>query len=299
MIKQLIIDLTYDNIRLSQGLTRAKLIASKIKNELYKNWLTKELEGYKMDDPLLPSYRTIFAPIQLVLEMPTGQTHNFPIKATGDEIDEKLKTFINFHAITEPISIVEAQILENTNPHGFVDIPAPVISVLSEPYKPHIIMYKGVIRKGFREINKIHYQSVIELTKQKLIDTLIELESEFPDLINDYAMTSENEKKVETIITNHIYGNNNPLTIAAGQNVEQSGVTNSISTEQYSELERLGVEKEDIHKLQEIVSLSGKDKQSLKDKSMKWLGGVLASVAGRGLYENIPTITNFINHLTN
>ncbi len=31
---------------------------------------------------------------------------------------------------------------------------------------------------------------------------------------------------------------------------------------------------------------------------MKWLGGVTASVAGRGLYENIPAITDFIHKYT-
>lgn len=35
-------------------------------------------------------------------------------------------------------------------------------------------------------------------------------------------MTKENNDKVQNIITNHIYGNNSPTTIAAGVNVEQN-----------------------------------------------------------------------------
>ncbi|PZP41154.1 MAG: hypothetical protein DI598_18550 [Pseudopedobacter saltans] len=87
------------------------------------------------------------------------------------------------------------------------------------------------------------------------------------------------------------------MNIAAGQNVEQKDIQTIFTIEDYSELERLGVAKKDIDNLKEIVVQSGKDKATLKDKSMKWLGSVLASVAGRGLYENIPVITEFIHRL--
>ena len=110
-------------------------------------------------------------------------------------------------------------------------------------------------------------------------------------------MTKENTDKVQNIITNNIYGDNNPLNIAAGQNVEQKDISNVFTNEDISKLESLGVEKNDIDSLKEIVATSGKDKTTLKDKSMKWLGSVLASVAGRGLYENIPAITDFVHRL--
>lgn len=42
MIKKLIKDLAFDNITLSQGLTRAKHIENQVKNKTFKNWLKKE-----------------------------------------------------------------------------------------------------------------------------------------------------------------------------------------------------------------------------------------------------------------
>ncbi|HLP34247.1 MAG TPA: hypothetical protein VK202_12275, partial [Bacteroidia bacterium] len=68
MIKSLIKDLAYDNITLSQGLTRAKLLQSKLKIDELKNWLSNELGGYT-DDKNVPDYRT------------------FHIKIVGDFID--------------------------------------------------------------------------------------------------------------------------------------------------------------------------------------------------------------------
>lgn len=106
----------------------------------------------------------------------------------------------------------------------------------------------------------------------------MELQNEFPKISNDYKMTKENNDKVQNTITNNIYGDNNPLNIAAGQNVVQKDVQNIFKVDEVAKLEKLGVEIDDIEKLKQIVSSSGNDKATLKEKSTKWLGGVLASV---------------------
>lgn len=67
MIKELIKDLVYENIDLSQGLTRAKLIAYKLNNTQFKDWLTTELNGYSDQKDDLPKYRKI--PCQLFAEL--------------------------------------------------------------------------------------------------------------------------------------------------------------------------------------------------------------------------------------
>lgn len=297
MIKQLITDIAYDNIKLSQALTRAKIIANKLKNETFRHWLTKELEGYAYDDAYLPDYRKVWSPIQLVAEFPNGQTHNFPV-IPPDDLTPEFQDAINRHRIIEPISIVEAQIVNIEEPNGFINLPRQLIDAVSGPYRPQMKLYRGVIRKGYRQVAKVHYQSVIELTKQKLLDTLMELENEFPDLINDYTMTKENNDKVQNIITNHIYGNNNPTNIAAGHNVEQNINYNNLTDEDAAKLKGYGVSEEEINNLKTIIAEKNNDKPSFTGKVMKWLGSVTASIAGRGLYENIPALTEFIHKLT-
>lgn len=58
MIKQLIEDLTFDKISLSQALTRAKIIAYKINDTQFKEWIGFELNGYPHRDKL-PTYRIV------------------------------------------------------------------------------------------------------------------------------------------------------------------------------------------------------------------------------------------------
>jgi hypothetical protein len=43
--------------------------------------------------------------------------------------------------------------------------------------------------------------------------------------------------------------------------------------------------------------MTNKDKASLGSKITGWLGKVSASVASKGLYENIPAITEFAQNL--
>jgi hypothetical protein len=289
MIKQLITDIAFDNIKLSQALTRAKLIENKIKNDIFKKWLNNELEGYEYDDIYLPQYRKIRSQIYLIAEFPFGQTKTFPVELPS-ELSE-----INYHKITESIAIVEKQIenfLEKSN--GSLPIYSGQIEILAQMFK----VPNGIIRDGKRDISKIHYQDVLEQTKQKLLDTLMELDNEFPNLLDEYNMTKENNEKVQNIVTNHIYGNNNPVNVATGVNVEMVINYAKISQEDEEKLKSYGVESQEILELKEIVKNDSSNKTVFREKAMKWLGGVTSAVVGRGVYEHLPQIIEFVNRLT-
>ena len=99
MIKELIRDIAFDKITVSQALTRAKLIAYEIKNEIFKSWLSKELNGYEFEDVLLPKYRKIWSEIQLTAEFPFGKIHTFPVVL--DETNKEFAEKLNFHRATD------------------------------------------------------------------------------------------------------------------------------------------------------------------------------------------------------
>ncbi|MFN8306142.1 MAG: hypothetical protein U0T79_05175 [Ferruginibacter sp.] len=82
-----------------------------------------------------------------------------------------------------------------------------------------------------------------------------------------------------------------------GGNLQQINIVNSVISEKdEEELRSWGVEQNQIEELKGIISKS-QDKSTLVSKAMKWLGSVSASIAGRGLYENLPAITDFIHRL--
>lgn len=295
MINELITDIAYDRITVAQGLTRAKLIARLIKNETFKNWLNKELNGYEFEDPLLPDYRKIWAEIVLTAEFPFGRTQSFPVVLSDNQRD--LGELLNHHRVIEPIAIVEQNIGEMKDAKGYIHLNGGMVQTVSELYKDQMNSYGGVIRSGQRTIGKAQLTNIVELTKQKLIDTLQDLEEEFPDLENKYVMSEENNKKAQNIITNNIYGNNNPLNVAAGVNITQGDINITINAEQVAKLKEFGVEDEAIEELKTIDEENPKGTSDRKAKIMSWLGRVTASMTAKGVYENMPELIEFVGNL--
>lgn len=300
MIKDLIKDLAYDSITLSQGLTRAKLIAAKIKNDVFRQWLSKELEGYTFHDEMLPSYRKLRCIIHFRVEFRFNRWETFPyvLSEQAKREDPKFADMIEFHKATEPISIVEKNLSELTTQKGQIQLTPEITELIGDQYKAYIDGHGGVIRSSYKELAKVQLQAIIELTKQKLLDTLLSLDEQFPDLINEFNMTKDNIDKAQNIITTNIYGGNNPLNIAAGENIEQTNKASIFTPEIQEKLEKLGVEKPHIEELRTIIdSTPASDKSGLKSKVLKWLGSVTSSLVARGLYDNIPQITEFVGGL--
>lgn len=292
MINKLITDIAYDKITLSQALTRAKLIARQIKSDTFKNWLNNELNGYEFEDPLLPDYRKIWAEIQLTAEFSYARTHTFPVVLSDKQ--QNLSDLLNHHRVVEPISIVEQNIGEMTDGIAYIHLNGGMVQMVSELYKIRVQSQGGVIRSGRRTIGKSQLTNIVELTKHKLIDTLQDLEEQFPDLDNKYIMTEANKDKVQNIITNNIYGNNNPLNVAAGANINQGDNNLTINEAHIEKLKELGVDEEAFEDLRKIDKENPKGTTTRKDKVMSWLGRVTASMTAKGIYENIPELVTFI-----
>lgn len=295
MIKDLIRDLAFDKITLSQALTRAKLIARQIKNDTFKNWLNKELNGYEHDDTLLPMYRKIWAEIHLTVEFPFGRIQTFPVVL--DDKHKDIEELLNFHRVTEPISIIEQNISQLKDGKGYIHLTGGQLQTVGKLYRKQVEAYHGAIRSGSRTVGTAQLSNIVELTKQKLIDTLQDLEEQFPEIDNKYVMNEENDKKVQNIITNNIYGNNNPLNVAAGDNIKQGDINVTINQGHLEKLRKLGVQDAELKELTKIDKEAPKGNSERKNQIMGWLGKVTASLAARGIYDNIPTVIEYIGNL--
>lgn len=296
MIHELITEIAYDRITVAQGLTRAKLIANQIKNDTFKNWLTKELNGYTHDDKMLPEYRKVWSEIELTAELPNGRVRTFPV-VLPDDTDETMKDLIYHHRFIEPIYVIEQNIAEMEESSGYINLPGEMVRMLAELYSS--IRKQGVvIRKAHRVVGKSQMQNIVQITKQKLLDTLQGLENQFPQIDKNYVINEANLEKAQNIITNNIYGNNNPFNLAAGEHIIQGDINLTINEEHKAKLKELGVEEESLKELEIIDAENPKGTPKRKEKIMSWLGKVTASLASRGIYDSIPQLIEFIGTLT-
>lgn len=110
-------------------------------------------------------------------------------------------------------------------------------------------------------------------------------------------MNQENKDKAQNIITNNIYGNNNPLNVAAGENITQGDISQNITNNQFETLRELGVEEEALVELKNIDETTSKGTSERKNKIISWISSVSASLVSRGLYEQIPKLVEFTGNL--
>src|SRR3972149_5918284 len=278
-MKELIKDLAYDKITLSQGLTRAKLTAFKVGNKPFQDWIKNELEGYNGLDGL-PPYRKLICVVKGTLVDGFGREEIVPCSFSGT--GKEIEALMNTHDILQSINSLEENYSQLETNTGLIPFTPEQVIILEDALKIRQTYGKRLIKAG-KEINKLVLKNIIDQTKQKLIDTLLELEKEFPDFESKFKNNKDNNEKVQNIITNNIYGGNTPLNIAAGNHVVQKDIHNTINALDYTILEKLGVEQEKIVELKKIVETNSDNRDNLRQKAMKWLGSVTASVAGRGL----------------
>ena len=106
----------------------------------------------------------------------------------------------------------------------------------------------------------------------------------------------ENKEKAKTIINNHIYGDNSSSNIGIGDNLSQNinNIYNQKVDQLISELEKIGLEKEDLQDVKDIIALEP-IKTNLGKKLMTWVGKMATKTIEKGIDLQIPLIIEKIN----
>ena len=285
MIKPLIKDLTYNNITLSEGLNRAKIIAFEIKNSEFKEWINFELNGYKLDK--LPKYRIIKCEIVADIQNAFYGKRTIPYDLSA--WDDDLQGMLYKMNVLQSIPTIEANlkiIKDKVNEFVFEYLPIGLVQ-----------QFKGMTENGEdivsirRKIQVGQVMHIHEITKQKLVDTLLELNETFPNLEDNYQDTKENSELTNTIINNNIFGDASNSNISFGDNVKQvMNIKQEKKIEEFLELiKKLNVDKEDVKEV-EIIIAENKDKPTFGKKLLNWTGKLATKAVEKGIELQIPEI---------
>ncbi len=295
-MKELISDIAYDKINLGQALTRAKLIAYQIDNSTLKKWLSNELNGYDYDDQSSPDYRSIYSEIILYVEYPMWKSQTITVTSPTDA-DKQTSDLIYLHKVNESIFAIESMIESIEGNLAQIHLPASFVQIVGKLYQKDITKHNGSIIEGKRKVSKIQLQNIIDQTKQKLLEILLEIDNKFPELKTSFKNTETDKAIVQNIVTNNIYGNNNATQTAAGEYNTLGNITISINEEVQKKLRSLGIQEEDIEELIKIDTKYPEKSENRKNSILKWVGNVTASLTTAGIQENIPEIIEYIGNL--
>lgn len=286
MIKQLIEDLTFDRISLSQALTRAKIIAYKINNGQFKEWIDFELNGYP-EKSKLPTYRIVSCDVFVEIVDPFRGKYDVPFENTTQNEDAAKDFYSEF--LMQSISLLEESYSKkDIHKFGYFYFSESDVQKLRESSpQGHLI------RSAKRRIQVSEVKYVIDTTKQRLLDTLLELNEVFPNLENEYKDNSQNEAKAQTIINQTIYGNNTSSNIGIGKNITQSIEVNAKLDNLIQELQKLGIDENDTDEVREII-LHDK-KENWGKKLMSWVGKMTTKAIEKGIDLEVPVLIEKIN----
>jgi len=289
MIKNLIKDLAYDSITLSQGLTRAKLLQSKLKINELKNWLSNELGGYS-DDKDVPDYRIFHVKIVgHFIDNFGREWRNAPLM-----LDELGKSFdINFYEHTEKGGIKGIEdAVSQASGESTLMIPfgQSMVSNLADLYRKndqrtHLISAGKIVLPS-------QYRNILDQTKQRLLDILLELQDKFPTMDDDFTPTQETQEKARNIVNYYVYGGSNNTNLGVGDSVVQTGNKQTIKVDlkEFSDqLKKLNVPTEDLDSIKEIIELK-EPKENKLSKAMKWIGQLSKKMITKGIELKLPEI---------
>ncbi len=288
MIKDLIADLAHDKITLSQALTRSKIIAHQINNDNFIKWLINELSGYDNIE-YCPSYRVTEAETVAKVRDFSGEMF-VPIQ---DGIGLGADFYI-YH-ITQGIDTIE-EVLSRDNAKNSNFVYMQMSPQFTEEMR-EIIVFNGdySLISLNKKIGLSVFHKVLNLTKQKLLDTLLELNNAFPNLENNF-IPKDMGKKASQIINNNIYGSNNNTNVGVGENVTQTQhitISQTTINELTEKLRTLGVPAEEITEFEDVVKAS-ENKDSKTKKLFAWVGKVAQKSLEKGIELQIPAIIDLI-----
>ncbi|CAH0255794.1 hypothetical protein [Chryseobacterium sp. Bi04] len=291
MIKDLIEDLTFDKITLSQALTRAKIISYKINNSDFKDWLQSEINGYK--NVPLPEYRNISCEVFAeISDLMRGGTRTIPMDVSN--LENTLGTEYSFYnmRMTQSIGTLEMGLEKDKgkgSSYGYIYFPSEFAKTLAS-MSPDGQFITAVKRRV--HLSEIDY--ILEQTKQKLLDTLLELNNTFPDLENTFSNQNKvDDQKVQTIVNHNIYGNYANSNIGVGDNIKQDINVNNNIQELVKELERIGVEKEDITEVAKIINTE--TKENVSKKIFSWVGKIATKAVEKGIDLQVPLLIETVS----
>lgn len=292
MIDSLIEKIASNEVDSPTALNQAKIIASKIKNENFKQWINYELKGYPQEFlNKLPDYRI------------------FSVQIRGDIIDQwgipsedilfVMDDFVKQFNIDDPYKHYERQNI-STIEHAVNNAPGQFVV---NPFNPKFI---GMMNEVYNQANPgvqitsvgrhiaiSNLRNIVVQVKQRLLDTLLELKEEFPDFEKGFEASETNQTKAQNIVNLNIYGGTANTNLGVGESVVQKDITFTNKVEQtLSKLKELGVPDEDLKDAEEIVKST--PKADISKKLMTWVGKLSGKMIEKGLEMKLPEIIQTI-----
>ena len=275
IIEQIIDELSDSEKSLTNPLLKTKVIATRIGNQDLITWTNDELSGYK--DKELPAYRLGKTNITCTLQQGYNIQENVPLPLMV--FDRKFVEEIIKFKFNDSVQTLENQERDNKNGMIYKDFGPDMCAYMTKMAMEAGQRFAIVTMRLTVHVSQI--TQVLAEIRAKLLDFMLEVEKEFPNLdeiIKNKLVVKENvNEKLEhiyhqTIINTSGYGNT--ITAGEGNTVKSKiNITQGNVEELKQELLKHNVPVENVNEIIEIVQEEqpDRDKNKFGQKANSWI----------------------------
>ena len=274
LVDEIIEILSSDNGILSNALIKTKVLLHKMGHKELVMWVNKELNGYTEKDEL-PDYRIISAQVRVSATNGAYNVDSHPIPMSN--IDRKFRDVWEEARITYSLAIIEKMVSSSRENMLQSQIPMEANGMITKG-----LSNSFVVQRAWSEIPVASVSNILMQVRSRLLDFVLELNSEFSEIESDKELKEAVRKfDASNLFNNAIFGDN--VTILLGSENTQK-VMNSITKNDFEALSKVlqenGVDRIDLNLLKEAIdddqsfSIVEKDKFGPSVKS--WMESMLS-----------------------
>lgn len=260
-------------------LRKCRVLAARLKNDEFKNWVQYELDGYP-NSAVLPDYRQFICHAFGHFSGPFGSgIKNAPlaIARLPEELREiAMKTRFGQgvgalqNIVAQYPSVVEEQ------------WPADLVALVASRFYENMVLLQA-----WKAIPASRIVGILDTVRNRILNFVLEIEAESPSAGEGIATPSLTTEKVSTVFNTYIMGNVG--NVAAGSSNVQQQAAITVSQGDWDSLERylrtLAVKDEDIKDLKDQVDADPTNpKKSFGKRVAGWIGKMIAKSA-QGLWD--------------
>jgi hypothetical protein len=202
LLKALVNDVSdQDAHKLSSLLLRAKVLARRLKSDGFLQWVTNELDGYPCKAKT-PEYRIIYPAVLGDCDGHLGQTSNVPISL--NRCPEYIQKEVGEFPLLDNCAAIEAMLASSSETHHR-HFPLQAVQVV----RPFL----GTLRVGQQLVSlqamftDTQVAAVLFAIRNRLLDFLLSLEEECPDITGDDMLGDTGAKaSIERLVERHLSG---------------------------------------------------------------------------------------------
>jgi hypothetical protein len=256
LLQEIIDLLSSDKPNLENALFKAQVLAHRLGEQEFKQWVSHEIKGYP-DMSELPAYRVI--PVTVMATISNFNTRYPEIQIPMMAVDKRLRGKLESRDMRQSIAVIEAWAEDDSK-----------LSLLIAP-EMHTALRVGIdksyeIERAWGKMSAGAMKQVVVEVRSRLLDLALQIADRIPmepqpDQIRDVSK----EMQVSDIFKNAVFGDNTTIVVGGGtiQGVKNQIVTNDLDS-LVAAVKALGVPDPDLKDLRQAVS---EDADSVEVKS--------------------------------